>query len=144
AFRIVCLTVIVLAGCARVGISVRTSAEEPVAPVEPEEIDLEALRGRFEAAKKISVVFDRDDAMKQLARDIATRGNASNRERLTGLLKQVLDSVNVVFARDEVARACALGLARRGMTAEATAVAEQINVSFERDAVLKRIASGNY
>lgn len=143
---LVCLAMTTLVGCCRVGVQVRAPVEAPppaVAPL-PEVVDLETLRGRFQAAKKISALFERDDAMKGLARDIARRGHAGDREQLVCLLKQVLASINALFERDDVTKACAISLARRGMTSEATALAEQINALFERDALLKRIASGKY
>jgi hypothetical protein len=92
---------------------------------------------RFEAAKAMTVVTDRDAALAKVAEDAAAGGDAET-------VKKCIREINVLTVKDDTAYKAALSLAKVGKTDAATEVAKSINVVTRRDAALGKLAKGDY
>ncbi|MCU0787796.1 MAG: hypothetical protein MUC91_06335 [Verrucomicrobia bacterium] len=91
------------------------------------------LAARYEAAKVISSVTQRDAALAKLAREAAVAGEVA-------LTKKALADIISFNFRDGAATHAARALARRGMRTEALEVARTISSFTNRDAVLGELA----
>jgi hypothetical protein len=104
-----------------------TPPKEPQGP--------EQLKGRLEAANKMTNLTDRNQALQSIAEDAATAGAAE-------IVTAALEGITNLGLRNDTAAECALRLARRGDTKAATTVAESITNLSKRNEVLGKIAKG--
>ena len=92
---------------------------------------------RFEAARAMMVVSDRDEALAKVAEDAAQAGDAET-------VQKCLREIRVVDVRDDTAYKAALGLAKSGKADAGTAVAKSIMVVSRRDEALSKLAKGEF
>ncbi len=92
---------------------------------------------RFEAARAMMIVSDRDAALAKVAEDAAQAGDAET-------VQKCLREIRVVDVRDDAAYKAALGLAKSGKADAGTDVAKSIMVVSRRDEALSKLAKGEF
>lgn len=102
-------------------------------PREPQTPD--QLKGRLDAATKITNSTERNEALQTIAEDAADAG-------ISEIVIKALEGITNSSTRNDVAADCALRLAKKGETKGATTVAEGITNSTKRNEVLGKIAKG--
>jgi len=99
-------------------------------------VEANSLATRLEAARAITFMNERDQALGAVARDAARAGNVS-------VTRDALQNMTFVNARDNAAGDCALALSEAGSATAAVEVARMITFLNKRDQVLKKLATGN-
>jgi len=100
-----------------------------------EDLTLDQLKGRLDAALSMSNLNQRDEALKAVAENAASAGQAE-------LVKQALGKFTNLNVKDEVAAACALKLSAAGHAQEGVEVAKMMTNINMRDEALRKIAQG--
>ena len=98
--------------------------------------DHASLEARYDAAKLINDLVQRDKAPAVVAADAARAGDGE-------VAKKALHSINDPGDRDKPASSAAVSLARAGKVKEAKEVAQIINDPSLRDETLAKIAKGD-
>jgi len=93
------------------------------------------LATRLQAARAITFMNQRDEALGSVARDAAQAGNVA-------ITKEALQGMTFMLRHDAAAEDCALKLSDAGHGSAAVEVAKLITFMNKRDAVLKKLAMG--
>lgn len=96
-------------------------------------VERSALAMRLEAARGMTFMNERDQALGAIARDAAEAGDAA-------ITKEALQGMTFMQSRDAAAGDCALKLSDAGQHGAALEVARSIIFLQKRDAVLKKLA----
>ena len=91
---------------------------------------------RLEAARAMTFMNERDEALGAVARDAAHAGDVE-------VTKSALKSMTFMNAKDDAAADCAYALSEAGQPAAAVEVARTMTFMHKRDQVLKKLAVGN-
>jgi hypothetical protein len=92
---------------------------------------------RFDAARAMMIITDRDAALSKVAADAAQAGDVE-------VVQNCLAEIRVSFARDEAAYKAALSLAKAGKVNAGTEVAKSIMMVNRRDDALGKLAKGEF
>ncbi len=92
---------------------------------------------KLDAALAISNTFERDAALARVATEAAGDGDVP-------VVKKALREMHNSFEIDKAAEVCALRLAKNGKGHEANEVAGMIHSTFQKDAVLSKLAKGEF
>ena len=95
-----------------------------------------SLATRLEAARAMTFMNERDEALGAVARDAARVGNVE-------VTKSALKNMTFMNAKDDAAADCAYALSEAGQPAAAVEVARTMTFMHKRDQVLKKLATGN-
>ena len=95
-----------------------------------------SLATRLEAARAMTFMNERDEALGVVARDAARAGDVE-------VTKSALKSITFMNARDDATAECAYALSEAGQPAAAVEVARTMTFMHKRDQVLKKLAVGN-
>jgi hypothetical protein len=95
-----------------------------------------SLATRLEAARAMTFMNERDQALGAVARDAARAGDVD-------VTKSALKSMTFMNAKDDAAADCAYALSEAGQPAAAVEVARTMTFMHRRDQVLKKLATGN-
>jgi len=95
-----------------------------------------SLATRLEAARAMTFMNERDEALGAVARDAARAGNVD-------VTKSALKNMTFMNARDDASADCAYALSEAGQPAAAVEVARMMTFMHRRDQVLKKLAVGN-
>ena len=95
-----------------------------------------SLATRLEAARAMTFMNERDEALGAVARDAARVGNVE-------VTKSALKNMTFMNAKDDAAADCAYALSEAGQPAAAVEVARTMTFMHKRDQVLKKLAVGN-
>ena len=95
-----------------------------------------SLATRLEAARAMTFMNERDEALGAVARDAARVGNVE-------VTKSALKNMTFMNAKDDAAADCAYALSEAGQPAAAVEVARTMTFMHKRDQVLKKLALGN-
>ena len=122
-------TVAMFAACNRQPLNQSTVSERSA------QMNAGSLEERLNAAKEISSLSSRDDALGRVAVDAA-------KAKQTTVTKAAVQAISTVSTKDRIAEECALTLAKGGETAAAREVAALISSLSMRDRTLGAIATG--
>jgi hypothetical protein len=95
-----------------------------------------SLATRLEAARAMTFMNERDQALGAVARDAARAGDVE-------VTKSALKNITFMNTRDDAAADCAYALSEAGNASAAVEIARTMTFMNKRDQVLKKLAIGN-